>query len=57
LQSQKGTVVRALERLERRTAEVIYGEQKWYNRVGECQDDEERAVWAMIRFLSIRIDY
>jgi len=42
LQSQKGTVTRALERLERRTAEVIYGEQKWYNWVRECQDEEER---------------
>lgn len=42
LQSQKGTVIRALERLERRTAEVIYGEQKWYNWVRECQDEEER---------------
>ncbi|KAH8762906.1 hypothetical protein F5882DRAFT_431367 [Hyaloscypha sp. PMI_1271] len=42
LQSQKGTVVRALERLERRTAEVLFREEKWYSWVRECQDEEER---------------
>jgi hypothetical protein len=42
LQSQKGTVVRALERLERRTAEVLFREEKWYGWVRECQDEEER---------------
>jgi hypothetical protein len=42
LQSQKGTVVRALERLERRTADVLFREEKWYSWVRECQDEEDR---------------
>lgn len=39
---QKATVVKALERLERRTAEVMYEDQKWFKWVRECQDEEEQ---------------
>jgi hypothetical protein len=41
LQGQKATVIKALERLERRTAEVMYEGQKWYSWVRQCQDEEE----------------
>ena len=30
-----------MERLERRTAEVLYKQKKWFNWVRQCQDDEE----------------
>ncbi|KAF2094119.1 hypothetical protein NA57DRAFT_80537 [Rhizodiscina lignyota] len=38
---QKFVILRALERLERRTAEVLYESQKWFKWVRQCQDDEE----------------
>ena len=41
LQNQKFIVLRALERLERRTAEVLYKQKKWFRWVRQCQDDEE----------------
>ena len=41
LQSQKFIVLRALERLERRTAEVLYKQEKWFSWVRQCQDEEE----------------
>lgn len=41
LANDKITVLRALERLERRTAEVLYCQQKWFKWVRECQDEEE----------------
>ena len=41
LQSQKFITLRALERLERRTAEVLYLQQKWFKWVREQQDQEE----------------
>lgn len=41
LSSQKFIVIRALERLERRTAEVLYEQKKWFKWVRECQDTEE----------------
>ena len=34
-------VLRALEKLERRTAEVLYDKRKWFKWVRECQDTEE----------------
>ena len=40
LQNQKFLVLRALERLERRTAEVLYKQKKWFNWVCQCQDEE-----------------
>ena len=42
LQSRKGTVVSALERLERRMAEVLFREERWFGWVRECLDEEER---------------
>ena len=36
-------VVRALERLERRTAEVLYAQRRWFQLVRERQDEEEAA--------------
>ncbi|QDS75109.1 hypothetical protein FKW77_007267 [Venturia effusa] len=42
LNQQKFTVIRALERLEKRTAEVLYKKQKWFKWVRQCQDDEEK---------------
>lgn len=41
LQNQRFIVQRALERLIRRTAEVLYAKQKWFKWVRECQDEEE----------------
>lgn len=41
LQNQKYIVVRALERLERRTAEVLYKQQKWFKWVRDRQNEEE----------------
>ena len=41
LNSQKFIVLRALERLERRTAEVLYEQRKWFEWVRECQNTEE----------------
>lgn len=43
LQGQKATVQKAMERLERRTAEVLYENQKWFHWVRECQDEEEKS--------------
>ncbi|KAF2136281.1 uncharacterized protein K452DRAFT_322524 [Aplosporella prunicola CBS 121167] len=42
LSNQKHTVLRALERLERRTAEVLYEKQKWFKWVRALEDDEEK---------------
>ncbi|TLD20898.1 hypothetical protein E2P81_ATG08562 [Venturia nashicola] len=42
LNQQKFTVIRALERLEKRAAEVLYKKQKWFNWVRQCQEDEEK---------------
>ncbi|KAL8954154.1 MAG: hypothetical protein Q9222_000038 [Ikaeria aurantiellina] len=41
LSGQKFIVLRALERLERRTADVLYEERKWFKWVRQCQDTEE----------------
>lgn len=41
LQNQKYIVTRALERLERRTAEVLFNRQNWFERVRERQREEE----------------
>lgn len=41
LSSQRHTVLRALEKLERRTAEVVFEEEKWYSWVRKVQDEEE----------------
>ncbi|KAM3087999.1 hypothetical protein ACMFMG_002064 [Clarireedia jacksonii] len=41
LVNQKGFVTKALERLGRRTAEILYKNQQWYKWVRECQDEEE----------------
>lgn len=41
LMNQKTYVTKALERLERRTAEILYRNQQWFKWVRECQDDEE----------------
>ena len=41
LSSQKFIVLRALERLERRTAEVLFEKRKWFKWIRECQDAEE----------------
>jgi hypothetical protein len=42
LNGQKFTVIRALEKLERHTAEVLYKKQNWFKWVRQCQDDEEQ---------------
>ncbi|KAL8694630.1 MAG: hypothetical protein Q9218_000725 [Villophora microphyllina] len=39
--NQKFLVSRALERLERRTAEVLYEKQKWFKWVRQLENDEE----------------
>ena len=39
--NQKFLVLRALERLQRRVAEILYKKQKWFNWVREKQDSEE----------------
>ena len=41
LSNQKFIIVRALERLERCIAEVLYEKRKWFKWVRECQDTEE----------------
>ena len=43
LTNDKFVVLRALERLERRIAEVLYAQQKWFKWVRDCQDEEETA--------------
>lgn len=43
LASQKHAVLRALERVERRTAEVLYEQQKWFKWVRALEDAEEAA--------------
>ena len=43
LSSRRSVVARALERLERRVADVLYEHQKWFKWVRQCQDDEETA--------------
>ncbi|KAF2808929.1 uncharacterized protein BDZ99DRAFT_444814 [Mytilinidion resinicola] len=41
LQKEKHTIARALERLGRRTAEILYAKRSWFQWVRQCQDDEE----------------
>ena len=41
LSGQKFIILRALERLEHRTAELLYKKQKWFKWVRDCQDTEE----------------
>ncbi|RAL64843.1 hypothetical protein DID88_001439 [Monilinia fructigena] len=41
LVNQKIYITKALERLERRTAEILYKNQQWFKWIRECQDDEE----------------
>ena len=41
LQNEKHIVLRALERLERRTADVLYKKQQWFNWVRHLEDEEE----------------
>ncbi|KAK4693776.1 hypothetical protein P7C71_g3680, partial [Lecanoromycetidae sp. Uapishka_2] len=42
LSSRRNIVIRVLERLERRTGEVLYEKAKWFKWVRECQDTEEQ---------------
>jgi hypothetical protein len=42
LQGQKASTLKALERLERRTAQVMFQKKKWFKWVRECQDEEEQ---------------
>lgn len=39
--AKNASVLKALERIERRTAEVLYESQKWFDWVRECQVEEE----------------
>ncbi|KAG4026378.1 hypothetical protein MFRU_041g00230 [Monilinia fructicola] len=41
LVNQKINITKALGRLERRTAEILYKNQQWFKWIRECQDDEE----------------
>ncbi len=41
LQNERAIVNRALERIERRTAEILYKKHKWFKWVRQCQDEEE----------------
>jgi len=41
LQNERLAVTKALERIERRTAEILYKNQKWFKWVRQCQDEEE----------------
>ena len=41
LQGQKFTVLRALERLVRRTADVLHNKHRWFKWVRQCQLEEE----------------
>jgi hypothetical protein len=43
LTNDKFSVLRALERLERQTAEVLYAERKWFKWVRQQQDEEDAA--------------
>ena len=43
LQSQKFITIRALERLERRTGEVLFKQQEWFEWAKERQEEEENA--------------
>ena len=43
LSSRRSVVLRALERLERRVADVLYKQQKWFKWVRQCQDEEDTA--------------
>ena len=43
LSSRRNLVMCALERLERRVADVLYKQQKWFKWVRQCQDEEETA--------------
>ncbi len=42
LSSRRNVVIRVLERLERRTGEILYEKAKWFKWVHECQDTEEQ---------------
>lgn len=42
LVGQRFTIARALERLERRTSEVLYEKRQWFKWVRQCQDEEEQ---------------
>ncbi|KAF2498113.1 hypothetical protein BU16DRAFT_525675 [Lophium mytilinum] len=41
LQKEKHTIARALERLGRRTADILYAQRSWFPWVRQCQDDDE----------------
>ncbi|KAK9414658.1 hypothetical protein SUNI508_10941 [Seiridium unicorne] len=41
LSSRRNIVLRALERLDKRTAEVLYEQQKWFTWVHQVQNEEE----------------
>ena len=41
LQGQKATTAKALERIVRRIAKILYENQKWFKWIRQCQDDEE----------------
>jgi hypothetical protein len=41
LANDRFIVLRALERIERRTAEVLYAQKKWFRWVRACQDEED----------------
>ncbi|KAF2668737.1 hypothetical protein BT63DRAFT_284063 [Microthyrium microscopicum] len=41
LTSDKSTVLRALERAERRLAEILFSKQKWYEWSRKCQDEDD----------------
>lgn len=43
LSSQRYTILQALERLEKRTAEVLYQKQLWFTWVRKVQDEEDAA--------------
>lgn len=42
LQGQKSATLKAIERLEQRSTELLYKQKKWYTWVRECQDEEEK---------------
>ena len=41
LQNQRFIVLQALGRLERRRGDVLYREQKWFNWIRDCQNEED----------------
>jgi N-formylglutamate amidohydrolase len=43
LLNERRSVSTALEKIERRTTEVLYENQKWFKWVRQCQDEEEAA--------------